>query len=139
MDGAGHAVGAGHRDALHHIGAVLLDQAPGRVLHHAVKDLLGLLAGQHLHHLVVHPQQQGDHLTHAPAVEGGDLGGGRRSAQGVFGACHRDGGGSAGRGGHRRDPARGLAGVDPQGPGVLAVIIDVVGLRPAMATAVSLR
>src|SRR5699024_8972408 len=87
---------------------------------------VGLLAGQNPDHFVVHAQQQGDHLAHAAAVEGGENRGGRRGADGVLGAGHRHGGGGAGRGAYGGDPAGGLLGVDPDGLGVLVVVVDVV-------------
>ena len=111
---AGNAIGAHDGDFLQNIRAVLFHQTAGGGLHDTVEHAVGFLAGHDPGSLIVHAQQQGDDLAHAAAVEGGHLGGHRRGAQRIAGACHRYTGGGAGTGRNCRDAASGAAGIDPQ-------------------------
>ena len=107
----------------------VVDQAAGRSLHHAIEHAVGFLASQNSHRLVVHAQQQGDHLPHSAAVEGREDRCRCRGSQCIAGACHCHTGGGAGAGRDRRDAARRLAGVDPDRSGAGAVIVDIVGVQ----------
>ena len=129
IHGAGHAIGTGHLHALEHIRAVFFGQAAGGSLHHTVEHAVGFLASQNGHRLVVHTQQQGDHLPHSAAVEGREDRCRCRGSQRVAGACHCHTGGGAGAGRDRRDAARRLVGVDPDRSGAGAVIVDIVGVQ----------
>ena len=114
---------------MEHIRAIFLGQAAGGSLHHTVEHAVGFLAGQNGHRLVVHAQQQGNHLPHSAAVEGREDRCRCRGSQCITGACHCHTGGGAGAGRNRRDAARRLARVDPDRSGAGAIVVDIVGVQ----------
>src|SRR5699024_9813695 len=71
-DAAHGAVGAQHTDGLHDVGAVIGDEGFAGGLHYAVIALVHLLAGEDPHGYIFHSQQQGHHLAHAAARQGGN-------------------------------------------------------------------
>ena len=71
VDAPDDTVRAHDRDFLEHIGPVVLfNQVAGGGLDNAIEDAVGLFTGDDAGHLIVHAQQQGDHLAHtAPLRE----------------------------------------------------------------------
>ena len=95
-------------------------------MHYAVEHFVCGITGQHGNGFVVHAQQQGDYLTHAAAVQAGQLGCCRGACNGVAGASHGNRCGCAGAGRHRRDAACRLAGVDPHGLCTGIIIVHII-------------